>query len=74
MKRLTDKTLPGPAFVALAAFCWGLSGGIGGILTSEGWAPLVVSFYRGAIGLLFVLAWLVIRPGGSGLASRPWRF
>lgn len=74
MKRLTDNTLPGPAFVALAAFCWGLSGGIGGILTSEGWAPLVVSFYRGAIGLLFVLAWLVIRPGGSGLASRPLWF
>jgi len=58
------------AFVALAALCWGLSGGIGGILTAQGWDPVVVSFYRGAIGLLFVLVWLSLRPRGSGLASR----
>lgn len=60
-------------FVALAALCWGLSGGIGGILTADGWNPIVVSFYRGAIGLVFVLAWLAVRPRGSGLASsRLW--
>jgi drug/metabolite transporter (DMT)-like permease len=58
------------AFVALAALCWGLSGGIGGILMADGWDAFVVSFYRGAIGLLFVLVWLALRPGGSGLASR----
>ncbi|MCF7979815.1 MAG: DMT family transporter [Chromatiaceae bacterium] len=61
------------AFVALAALCWGLAGGIGGMLMAEGWGPAVVSFYRGAIGLLFVLAWLLVRPGGSGLARpRLW--
>ena len=61
------------AFVALAALCWGLSGGIGGILMADGWDAFVVSFYRGAIGLLFVLVWLVLRPRGSGLAShRLW--
>jgi drug/metabolite transporter, DME family len=61
------------AFVALAALCWGLSGGIGGILTAEGWNPIVVSAYRGAIGLLFVLLWLALRPRGSGLgSSRLW--
>ena len=60
-------------FVALAALCWGLSGGIGGILTGQGWDPVVVSFYRGAIGLLFVLVWLALRPQGSGLANcRLW--
>lgn len=58
------------ALVALAAFFWGLSGGIGGILMAAGWDAFVVSFYRGAIGLLFVLAWLILRPHGSGLASR----
>lgn len=58
------------ALVALAALFWGLSGGIGGILTAQGWDPLVVSFYRGVIGLLFVLVWLALRPRGSGLASR----
>ncbi|MDR9502244.1 MAG: DMT family transporter [Desulfurivibrionaceae bacterium] len=58
------------AFVALAALCWGLSGGIGGMLMAKGWDPLVVSFYRGAIGLVFVLVWLALRPRGSGLASR----
>ncbi len=61
------------AFVVLAALCWGLSGGIGGILMADGWDPFVVSFYRGAIGLLFVLAWLAARPRGSGLAcGRLW--
>ncbi len=60
----------GALFVALAALCWGLSGGIGGILAAEGWSPIVVSFYRGAIGLLFVVVWLALRPGCSGLASR----
>ncbi|QEA39380.1 DMT family transporter [Pistricoccus aurantiacus] len=61
------------AFVVLAALFWGLSGGIGGILMADGWNPLVVSFYRGAIGLLFVLAWLALRPQGSGLANgRMW--
>ncbi len=58
------------AFVVLAALCWGLSGGIGGILMAAGWDAFVVSFYRGAIGLLFVLAWLAFRPRGSGLANR----
>ncbi len=56
--------------VALSAVCWGLTGGIGGILMEEGWDPIMVSFYRGAVGLLFVLAWLAVRPGGSGMASR----
>jgi drug/metabolite transporter (DMT)-like permease len=56
--------------VVLAALCWGLSGGIGGILMANGWDAFVVSFYRGVIGLLFVLVWLTLRPRGSGLASR----
>ncbi len=61
------------ALVALAALFWGLSGGIGGILMADGWDAFVVSFYRGAIGLLFVLAWLSLRPRGSGLLSgRLW--
>lgn len=60
-------------FVALAALFWGLSGGIGGILMADGWDAFVVSFYRGAIGLLFVLAWLALSPRGSGLSScRLW--
>jgi len=66
-----DKTVGlSTAFVALAALFWGVSGGIGGILTSQGWDPLVVSSYRGAIGLIFVIGWLALRPHGSGLSSR----
>ncbi|MEX2515820.1 MAG: DMT family transporter [Gammaproteobacteria bacterium] len=58
------------AFIVLAALFWGLSGGIGGILMADGWDAFVVSFYRGAIGLLCVLVWLALRPHGSGLANR----
>jgi drug/metabolite transporter, DME family len=57
------------AFVALAALGWGLSGGIAGILLDNGWSALLVSFYRGAVGLLFVLIWLMLRPRNSGLSS-----
>jgi drug/metabolite transporter (DMT)-like permease len=59
-----------PVLVTLAAVFWGLSGGIGGILMSDGWDPFVVSFYRGAIGLLVVLVWLGLRPQKSGLSDR----
>lgn len=58
------------AFVVFAAFFWGVSGGIGGVLLANGWEPSVVSFYRGAIGLVIVLAWLALQPRGSGLADR----
>ncbi len=60
----------GTTLVVLAALFWGVSGGIGGILMADGWNPFVVSFYRGAIGLLFVLVWLLLRPRRSGLANR----
>ncbi len=61
------------SLVALAALFWGLSGGIAGILTAQGWDPVVVSFYWGAIGFLVVLVWLALRPRGSGLtSSRLW--
>ena len=62
--------MPGVVLVALAAFCWGLSGGIGGILMADGWDAVVVAFYRGAIGLAFVLVWLALRPRRSGLTNR----
>lgn len=59
--------------VVVAALCWGLSGGIGAVLMSEGWHAFVVAFYRAAIGLLFVLAWLLLRPAGSELKNlRLW--
>lgn len=57
------------ALVALAAFFWGLSGGIGAVLMANGWDAYVVALFRGGIGLVCVLAWLALRPGNSGLAS-----
>jgi len=36
----------------------------------DGWDPFLVSFYRGAIGLLVVLFWLGLRPHQSGMTSR----
>jgi drug/metabolite transporter (DMT)-like permease len=64
-----------PALVALAALCWGLSGGIGAMLVADGWSPAVVSFHRGAVGLVFVLAWLILGPHGRGLRdARLWLY
>jgi DME family drug/metabolite transporter len=57
-------------FVALAAFFWGLSGGIASVLMADGWNALVLAFCRGAIGLLCVIVWLAWRPHGSGLGHR----
>jgi drug/metabolite transporter (DMT)-like permease len=57
----------GLVLVALAALCWGVSGGIAGILIEQGWDASVVSFYRAAVGLLLVGVYLVIRPGGNGM-------
>ncbi|MGM0429056.1 MAG: DMT family transporter [Pseudomonadota bacterium] len=66
-------TNSGIILVASAALFWGLSGGIAGILISNDWDALLISFYRGAIGLVFVLIWLALRPSYSGLAnSRLW--
>jgi len=59
--------------VALAVLCWGLSGGIGGVVMARGWDPFVIAFYRGAIGLLCFLAWLSLGPRGDGLGSRRLR-
>ena len=53
--------LKGPALVMLAAFLWGVSGGIGGLLMSQGWSPLVVTLYRGAIGLVCIVLWWALQ-------------
>ncbi|WP_372591711.1 DMT family transporter [Guyparkeria sp.] len=51
----------GLALIILAAFLWGVSGGIAAMLMERGWDPLVVSFYRGAIGFLCFAAWWLAR-------------
>jgi drug/metabolite transporter (DMT)-like permease len=71
--RGTSSGAAGPLLVALAALGWGLSGGIGGILLAGGWNPFTIAFYRGAVGLLFVCVWLLLRSRASGLAdARVW--
>jgi len=70
MTTAVQRISAGTTYVVLAALFWGISGGIGGILMANGWDPFVVSLYRGAIGLLCVLLWLALRPGGSGLSNR----
>lgn len=63
--------MPGAStmLIALAALFWGISGGIAGILLDSGWDAAVVSFYRGFVGLVFALGWLVLQRGSRGLAS-----
>ncbi|MGO1059632.1 DMT family transporter [Planococcus sp. FY231025] len=51
----------GVVLIIFAAICWGISGVIADILMSKGWSPIVISLYRGAIGLLFFSLWLIFR-------------
>ncbi|MFG6147650.1 DMT family transporter [Halobacillus sp. B23F22_1] len=62
----------GVGFVMLAAICWGISGGIADILMTRGWDPIVISFYRGAVGFICFLAWFLFRfkQNWSGGSSR----
>lgn len=55
-------TLVGSALVILAAILWGISGGLGGFLMDKGLDPLVISFYRGTVGLLCILVWFAFKP------------
>ncbi len=50
----------GIILVMLAAFFWGISGGIASMLINIGWSPRIIAFYRGFIGLLCFLFWLLI--------------
>ncbi|TCI33115.1 MULTISPECIES: DMT family transporter [Exiguobacterium] len=52
----------GLLLVALSAILWGISGGLGSFLMDKGWDPLVVSFYRGTVGLICLLIWFAFRP------------
>jgi drug/metabolite transporter, DME family len=52
----------GVGLVILAAILWGLAGGLGGFLMDKGWDPLVISFYRGAVGLICILIWFLFQP------------
>lgn len=65
----TGQVITGSFLIMLAAMFWGVSGGIGGILMGDGWGPFVVSFYRGAVGLMCVLCWLVFFPQNNGLTK-----
>ncbi|WP_077622498.1 DMT family transporter [Sediminibacillus massiliensis] len=51
----------GVGLVMLAAICWGISGGIADILMNNGWDPLVISLYRGAVGFICFFAWFLFR-------------
>ncbi|KGP72679.1 membrane protein [Pontibacillus yanchengensis Y32] len=51
----------GVGLVVLAAIFWGVSGGLAGILMERDWDPLVISFYRGAVGLVCLFIWMLFR-------------
>jgi drug/metabolite transporter, DME family len=51
----------GAGLVILAAICWGISGGIADILMDKDWDPIVISFFRGAVGFICFFAWFLFR-------------
>ncbi|GEK59600.1 EamA family transporter [Marinococcus halophilus] len=56
----------GTILVVLAAMLWGISGGLADILLHKGWSPLVISFYRGAVGFVCIFAWFLLRLRKTG--------
>lgn len=62
--------MPGVVLVMFAAVCWGLSGGIGDILMGRGWDPIVISFYRGAVGFLCFLVWFLMHAKRNSIRSK----
>lgn len=52
----------GVTFILTAAVLWGMTGGVADILMDKGWSPGVISFYRGAVGLVCVFIWFIIKP------------
>ncbi|NBG87797.1 DMT family transporter [Isachenkonia alkalipeptolytica] len=59
----------GVALIMFAAICWGISGGIGDILISKGWDPIVISFYRGAVAWLCFILWFLFHPRLNWITS-----
>ncbi|WP_188207165.1 DMT family transporter [Alkalibacillus aidingensis] len=59
----------GVGLVMLAAICWGISGGIADILMTKGWDPVVISLYRGAVGLICFSAWFLFRLRQNWISS-----
>ena len=60
----------GTMLILVAATCWGIAGGVGGVLVENGWDPIVISFYRGALTLLFAMSWLLFSTERRGLGCR----
>ncbi|MBN8234035.1 EamA family transporter [Halobacillus kuroshimensis] len=52
----------GALFIMTAAVFWGLTGGIADVLMEKGWSAGVISFYRGAVGLICALGWFLLKP------------
>lgn len=49
----------GLGLVILAAFLWGISGGVAGLLITNGWNPIVIAIMLGFFGLIFMFLWLI---------------
>lgn len=63
----------GAVKILIAATLWGVAGGIGGVLISQGWDPIVLSLYRGLLTLVFGLLWLAASRSYHGLSDlRLW--
>ncbi|SES18776.1 DMT family transporter [Salipaludibacillus aurantiacus] len=60
----------GICLILLAAICWGISGGIGGILMNKGWEPIVISLYRGAVGFMCFLTWFLFNFKQNWIVSK----
>ncbi|PXW87187.1 threonine/homoserine efflux transporter RhtA [Streptohalobacillus salinus] len=62
----------GYGLVIVSTILWGIAGGLGGFLINKGWDPLVIAFYRGLVGLIFMVIWLIIRPARGNKKTIFW--
>lgn len=59
----------GVILIILAAFFWGVSGGIANLLINHGWSPLLIAFYRGFIGFICFFIWSLFYFGKTKIPS-----
>ncbi|NBC67090.1 MAG: EamA family transporter [Bacteroidetes bacterium] len=59
----------GALLILIAAFFWGIAGGIGGVLIEQEWNPYLLAFYRGIMTLFIAIVWGLVSKNLKGFKN-----